>query len=122
MKIKCLCGELIVDNTDYLSYKGHIIADQDWFDVLAHIRKSIRTAAELAGGASAGDREQLDQVEAAASDHLIHQSRGIWQCSGCGRICVDDGNRTLHWFNPADSSKTQDLLRSSKGDSWEPTD
>lgn len=122
MKIKCLCGEYIADNTDYLSYKGHIIADQDWPEVLTHIRQSIKAAAGLDNKTSSGHQEQLDKIEADASDHLIHRSRGIWQCYRCGRVCVDDSNRNLHWFNPEDPSVTKDLLRSSSGESWEPSD
>jgi hypothetical protein len=31
VKIGCYCGESIVDQTDDLPYKGHLVPDQEWF-------------------------------------------------------------------------------------------
>lgn len=33
MKIDCHCGSKIFDSTDHLSYKGHLIPDQEWFSL-----------------------------------------------------------------------------------------
>jgi hypothetical protein len=61
MKIGCRCGALIRDQTDFLSYKAYLVADQDWFDVLD----------ELATGS---ERRTL----------LQEASREMWQCTRCG--------------------------------------
>jgi hypothetical protein len=51
MKIKCTCGEVIPDQTDYLSYKAHIIGDKHYFDFLDTIDEAIERKEE--------DREKL---------------------------------------------------------------
>ncbi len=33
MKIECRCGRMIIDQTDCLPYKAHLIPDQEWFQV-----------------------------------------------------------------------------------------
>ena len=45
MKIRCDCGNPIVDQTDALPYKAHLIPDQDWFTLLDAIDDAIETIA-----------------------------------------------------------------------------
>ena len=48
MKIVCSCGASIVDQTDYLPHKGHLIPDQEWFAVFDALDADIIDA--LASG------------------------------------------------------------------------
>ncbi|WP_338542496.1 hypothetical protein [Paenibacillus tundrae] len=41
MHFYCYCGNRISDTTDYLSYKGYVISDQDEFDFLDEIDRAI---------------------------------------------------------------------------------
>jgi len=34
VKLQCRCGAVIRDQTDFISYKAYLVADEDWFDVL----------------------------------------------------------------------------------------
>ncbi|ATL69065.1 hypothetical protein [Nocardia terpenica] len=95
MKIACVCGGLIVDNTDYVSNKAHLIADQDWDDALDD---------------AAGEWHP---------DNLARKwSRLMWQCRRCGRLYVDDPTGTVHRFDPAESTVPHDLLASARGARW----
>lgn len=33
MNFTCSCHTVITDTSDYISYKGYLIADQDYFDL-----------------------------------------------------------------------------------------
>ena len=95
MKIPCPCGASIVDNTDFLSYKAHRIADRDWEDLLDD------------DGAEPGWRR------------ASRLSRSMWQCLRCGRLCLDDRNGRLHWFVPeAPGAVRHRLLSSVHGARW----
>ncbi|UTW66576.1 hypothetical protein KFE94_00250 [bacterium SCSIO 12643] len=43
MKIKCVCDNLIIDQTDYLSNKGYLISDLDWFNFWDSIDEAIES-------------------------------------------------------------------------------
>lgn len=91
MKIGCICGAVIVDQTDYLAYKAHLVADQDWEDF----------------------------AESSQSLGEIDQSfvRQCYQCTSCGRLYVDDHERRLVSFVP-ETTGAQLTLRSIKGAQW----
>lgn len=88
MKIRCACGELIVDQTDFISYKARFIADQDWDDAV-------------------GDE-----------DRLWSCSRHMWQCLACGRLYIDDHDGGLQCFVPESAEAPVNLLRSVHRDRW----
>jgi len=95
MKIACPCGELISDSTDNLSNKAHRFADRDWGDFLF------------------ADRD-VDSMRARA----VTLSRSMWQCTACGRICLDDRDHELHWFVPEQAGPPPRLLSSVHGPRW----
>lgn len=90
MKIRCNCGAVIVDQTDFIPYKAHLIADQDWHDF-------------------ADSAEKTGQIDAS----LVRQ---CYQCTACGRLYVDDADRVLHVFVP--EAPGHAILGSRKGDAW----
>ncbi len=90
MKIGCKCGAVIPDQTDYLSFKAHLVADRDWEDF----------------------------VESSESRKEVNSSyvRLTYQCPQCGRLYIEDASRNLHVFAPEDH-QTQ-VLGSSRGQDW----
>lgn len=90
MKIACRCGAVIPDQTDYLRYKAHVVADQDWEDF----------------------------VDTTESKRRVDSSfvRLCYQCMQCGRLYVEDASQQLQIFIPEDH-KAQ-ILGSSKGEDW----
>lgn len=83
MKIRCLCGSSIHDNTDYQSNKAYLIPDE----VVEKVHEAI------ANGTSSWDAFK------------IHE-KVIYQCSDCKRIFFpkQDGSDTLATFFPDEDS------------------
>jgi hypothetical protein len=93
MKITCDCGALIVDQTDTIPHKGHLIPDQEWFPVFDGIDAVIDDLSARRLDAAAACMKVRTILGAAA--------RQIYQCKNCGRLFVDDRQHRLHAFAPA---------------------
>jgi len=91
MKFACTCGNTIRDQTDYLRYAGHLIADQDVFE-----------AAEMS------DR--------GLGDWWPSLTRRMYQCESCGRLWIDDQSGKLKSFVPEQSA--EHFLSSIHGRKW----
>jgi hypothetical protein len=103
MKFRCGCGTLITDGTDYLPYKGYLIADEDWFAVLNAIDEGI----EHSGSTPAEKKGASMRVRKL----LLETTSTIYQCPKCGELRVDrDAVRHDH-FLPVDAASPNDLLR-----------
>ncbi|WP_106401705.1 hypothetical protein [Actinocorallia populi] len=94
MKIRCACGGVIIDNTDFLPGKAYLIADQDWEDAI---------------GPESGET---------ARQRLRDWSRPMWQCQECGSLYIDDREGNVHCFRPASADAPRDLLSSFHGERW----
>src|SRR5690349_9237897 len=93
MKYKCLCGEIIADQTDFLHYKARCIADQDWFDFLE---------SEVAGG---GQDWRLTKT--------------IYQCPHCGRLNFKRNDGAMVFFRlEEENDENKKLLCSAKALQW----
>ncbi len=93
MKITCICGELLSDNTDFISYKAHVVADQDYFDYL--------------DAAPGRERHQYE--------------RAMYQCNDCGRLLLQNRAGDMHhytFFMPEDATAAKSALRSNLGARW----
>lgn len=90
MKIRCRCGAVLPDQTDYLSFKAHLVADRDWEDFAA----------------STESRGKVDATYV----------RLCYQCPQCGRLYVEDASRHLHVFSP--EAGPAQILGSAKGEDW----
>lgn len=104
MKIQCHCGATISDGTDSLPQKGHLIADQDWFAVLDVI--DDRVIAPVASGAVSKEAAFMLFREIVSK-----ASRVMYQCSGCGRLYVDDAEGRLHCYVPSAPGTSKGILR-----------
>lgn len=90
MNIGCICGTVILDQTDFLSFKAHLVADRDWEDFVD----------------SSESTKRIDSTYV----------RLCYQCTQCGRLYVDDASRSLHAFIP-EGHEVQ-VLGSSRGSDW----
>lgn len=101
--IKCHCGNIIHDSTDYISYKGSIIPDQDENDYFDGIEKIIKS--------DNPDKNSL------VCDFLCEFSdKTIYQCTECGRLYIEDNNK-LFCFKPENHNNTK-ILNSVHGENW----
>lgn len=104
MKIGCQCGEIIIDQTDYLPQKGHLIPDQEWFATYDAIDDEVID--HLADGS-------LDKEKARMVTRLIirRSARLMWQCDECGRLYIDDQQGELQCYVPENESTSRGILR-----------
>src|ERR1700737_3712388 len=100
-KLLCLCGHVIVDQTDSLPYKAHFIADEDeenFFQLSVSAMEKIVTAwkqgklSELFGdkfvevySKDSGLGDFFNDVLAAG---YFESSRVLYECEQCGRIWI----------------------------------
>jgi hypothetical protein len=110
MKIDCHCGAIIIDQTDYLPHKGHLIPDQEWFAIYDAIDEKV--IAPLVGG-------RLDKETAyrRACFFISNSARLMYQCRECGRLYIDDGQAKLQCYLPADGGTAREILRSRESNS-----
>lgn len=110
MKISCACGGVIVDSTDNLSYKGHLISDQDWEDLMDAMDRAIEQS-----GPSAEEKEH-------AAMHmrrlLSKLERTIYQCTECGALIVDKVDGGLERFVKTEPYTGSRTLGSVFGEEW----
>lgn len=105
MKIKCHCGASIIDQTDDLPHKGHLIPDQEWFATFDAIDDEVIDP--LASG-------QMDKEAAyERARHILERStRQMWQCRVCGRLYIDGLDGKLRRFVPEGEPPDLEVLRS----------
>ncbi len=105
MKIGCPCGELIVDQTDDLPHKGHLVPDQEWY-------VNAEAVAEEAIGPAAEGRMGKQAASRLAQFILSRGKRLLWQCRACGRLYVEGLDEQVRCFIPEGDSVDREILRS----------
>jgi hypothetical protein len=105
VKIGCHCGASIIDQTDDLPYKGHLIPDQEWFATYDAIDDEVIDP--VSGG-------QLSNKEAyrRTREIISRQARLMWQCRACGRLYIDGVDGQLRCFVPEGEQSDCEILRS----------
>jgi hypothetical protein len=96
MKIRCKCGALILDSTDYINNKGYVVPDQDLEDFENEV----------------GKVEEEDLLET-----ILKYSKTIYQCYECSRLILELNNE-YHFFSADDPDKSESALRSVFGEKW----
>lgn len=100
MKIGCTCGGIIVDQTDNLPNKAHIISDRDWHAFWVQIEEAMKASEKH------GYSTQL-------LDHIMDPSQKAWECQYCGRLFfAKDGSHTTDVFRPDDGQAKKVFDRS----------
>jgi hypothetical protein len=118
MKIGCVCGNVLRDQTVNIPYKAHFIADQDYSDLLEEIEGKLEQIRNL----SADVPTDSNLREVGILWHVISSyERFLYQCSNCGRVCITDPDdlRYLQWFKPEDENWKK-VLASIKGEGSKP--
>jgi hypothetical protein len=108
MKFMSECGHIIYDITDNLSYKAHLISDQDWFNFLDEIDEAIEKS-----GPTQKDKESACMKIRSLSSEL-HKS--VYQCKNCGNMFFNNNLFQLEMFRSHKDNPNKTLLQSSKGD------
>ena len=96
-KILCNCGKLIIDQTDFIRNKAHLVADQDYFDLFDEIE----------------NREWNDLTERASK----YFSSEIFQCNNCNNIIIIKDNKRFD-FCPLEKNNSSQILTSYLGQKW----
>jgi hypothetical protein len=95
-KISCTCGQIIFDQSDHLSWKAHLLADQDYGNF-------------------------LDAVEAARWEDSARGAhayfRDVFQCTACNDLVLFVGERRFD-FAPLEREASARVLVSHRGDEW----
>ena len=92
MKIKCACGAMIHDAGDGLPHKAHVIPDSAWFPLMEAVDELL-----LKRCATSMQRETACTHVRAL---LVKAARVGWQCSGCGRLYMDDAGQRSSVYAP----------------------
>lgn len=103
--LRCHCGYVIHDSSDYLSYKGSIMSDQDEPDY-------IDSVAELIESDSPDRVELVDKFIC----NFCDMTKTIYQCSQCGRLYIEEDNK-LFCFKP-ENHTNNNVLKSVHGEKW----
>lgn len=90
MKIRCTCDYLIIDQTDYLKYKGYLISDTQWFDFWDAIDAAVETS-----GPSPKQKEA-----AVMKLRKMDVFKTLWECSNCGKLYVSGEGNALIAYTP----------------------
>lgn len=107
MHFYCKCGYRISDNTDLIPYKGHIVADQDWYDIWDKLR-------DLVNSEDTDKEKRFDELFFSDID------RGIYQCPACGNLFLEGEGTQLIGFLAEGGTNTH-LLESYLGSKWKGT-
>lgn len=101
--LRCKCGHIIHDSTDYIGYKGHIIPDQDEGDYFDRVEEIIKS--------DNPDKNSLMRDFLCAINDRI-----IYQCTECGRLYIEENNK-LFCFKP-ENHDNKSILKSVHGEKW----
>jgi len=104
VKFDCHCGAAIVDQTDDLPHKAHLIPDQAWFATYDAIDAEVIEPA-------ADGRLSKEAAHQHARRILNRSAKLVWQCRACGRLYVDDTEGRLRSFVPEGNSADRGVLR-----------
>ena len=90
MKIRCSCGNVIIDQTDYLKYKGYLISDTQWFDFWDAIDGAIE------------QNYKPDKQKEVVCMQLRRQNvfKSLWECTSCGKLYIEDNSGRLMSYTP----------------------
>jgi hypothetical protein len=121
-KLKCKCGNIIVDQTDNLEYKGYILPDVFVDDVSLNLTNNIDS---LLDAINEGKRIEwikkhfkvppypTDLKESSMIHDLMNiadKTQDIFECENCGRIAIEIGNTNKFKFFRPESDDNKGIL------------
>jgi hypothetical protein len=105
VKIGCTCGAVIIDQTDDLPDKAHLIPDQEWFATYDAIDDEVIDPV-------ADGRLGNDAAYHLARRIISRSARLMYQCGSCGRLYIDDLHGKLHCYRPESEQTSHEIFRS----------
>lgn len=117
MKISCICGNVLRDQTDSIPYKAHLVADQDYEDLLMGMEQQLVEILKQGLGTPT-TTSQSPSLGRVLWDAMRSYTRTVYQCNNCGRLCLDapHDQRELQWFKPEEDAQWNRALASVKGE------
>ena len=108
MNFACRCGYCFYDGSDNLSFKAHILADEDWDEFAGYLEDAKKPHTEEIENSG----RILDLLE-----------RCIYQCPECGRLFLESADGSLTMFTPSGTAEPEPevnrhMLISSHGENW----
>jgi len=98
-KVRCECGYVILDQTDYIREKARFIADQDFFDFWDSVEK------------------EKDKEEICSSWDYFGD---IFQCPDCGNIMIYSADYSRRCdFSPVNKEQCKNITLSYLGEQWQ---
>lgn len=124
-KLRCLCGHVIVDQTDYLPYKAYFIADEDEEDFF---QSAVSAIAEFVLVREQGKLEEVygrrfvevyskdsglkDFLHDTLAAGYVGSGRELYECEQCGRICIQSRDKDEQFFPYRPEKDERGMLRS----------
>jgi hypothetical protein len=105
VKLGCHCGAVIIDQTDDLPNKGHLIPDQEWFATYDALDDELIDP--LVDG-----KIEKNAAYWLARTIVSRSARLMYQCRECGRLYIDDLQGKLHCYLPESEQTAREILRS----------
>jgi hypothetical protein len=99
-KLRCQCGHIIVDQTDYLPYKARFVPDEDEDADLQTVAGNILQFMlarehgeqgiihEQVGDARPDDEDPITTLYMLVAGAIMRSGRRIYECENCGRLWV----------------------------------
>lgn len=123
-KLKCNCGHTIVDQTNDIPYKGHILPDTlvdkvsdsiiDSIDRLADATNSNRRMDWIKENFSVPpyptDIKDSGMIFDLISSKLVEIKQDIYECENCGRIAIEIGQTNQFKFFSPDTKDNEGIL------------
>ncbi len=118
MKIGCVCGKIIYDQTDYISYKAYAIPDQDLFDLYDELDVLLEQAVAGHESNAVAAEQMFRSISVQISRTIGQYTKRLYQCTHCGRLYIEDETLTFRVFSPDEHTLQSSILRSVHDDQW----
>ncbi|MDW3649516.1 MAG: hypothetical protein R8P61_20770 [Bacteroidia bacterium] len=110
MKIRCECGHIIVDQSDNLPYKAHLIPDTQMEGIFEGAAKLSDFIEAIGKGKRSdwieenfGEEYPKELTNTAIISDLIMsklKTRNMYQCESCGRVLIEKSVGAFEFFYP----------------------
>ncbi len=120
MKIGCVCGNTLRDQTDYIPYKAYAIADQDYEELVSGIVMKLEQAC-IQSPQLRSETNIKDLISQVIYFDMAPFIKNLYQCRNCGRIFVEDpeDKSQLQIFKP-EAENWKKVFASTKGEDSKP--
>lgn len=122
-KLGCKCGHTIVDQVNYLPYKGDIIPDTEFDGLLEKLGAVITSLTDANMDGTREEWIKANFLEGYPTDlkdyqmihdlflkHYMNVAKTVYQCENCGGIWIQQrGSERFESFSP-DSDKWKNIL------------